>query len=249
MPTSALTGPQCLREGFRLVLSPGLRQFVILPVLVNLVIFAALIYFAVTQFDVWLEAFMPALPQWLAFLEYLIWPIFVALVVLIVFFSFTLFSTILAAPFNGFLAEKVEVVVRGEDLFPPFRWSELAAMLPRTVARELRKLRYFLPRAIGLLVLSFIPGLNLLAPPLWLAFGVWMMAVQYIDYPADNHKLGWDEMMGWLRERRWRSLSFGAVTYAALLVPGLNVLVMPAAVAGATVLWVRESGGRPIVPV
>ena len=49
-------------------------------------------------------------------------------------------------------------------------------------------------------------------------------------------------MMTWLRQRRWQSLSFGAVTYAALLVPVLNLLIMPAAVAGATLFWVREGG-------
>ncbi|WP_312441984.1 MULTISPECIES: sulfate transporter CysZ [Stutzerimonas] len=242
MPVSALSGPQYLREGLRLVLSPGLRLFVILPLTVNVLLFFGLIWFAVGQFSGWVDTFMPNLPTWLAFLEYILWPLFVMLVVLMVFFSFTMLANIIAAPFNGFLAEKVEVVVRGEDAAPPFSWAELLAMLPRTIGRELRKLGYFAPRALALLVLSFIPVLNLVAAPLWLLFGVWMMAVQYIDYPADNNKLSWADMMGWLRQRRWQSLSFGAVTYAALLVPVLNLLIMPAAVAGATLFWVREGG-------
>jgi CysZ protein len=151
-----------------------------------------------------------------------------------------LLANIIAAPFNGFLAEKVEVVVRGQDDFPPFSGAELMAMVPRTLGREMRKLSYFLPRAIALLILSFIPVLNILAAPLWLVFGVWMMAVQYIDYPADNNKMSWDDMLAWLREKRWQSMSFGGITYLALLVPGLNIVMMPAAVAGATLFWVRE---------
>src|SRR5690606_40379990 len=170
------------------------------------------------------------------------WPLFVALVLLIVFFTFTLLANLIAAPFNGFLAEKVEVVVRGEDPFPTFRWGELAAMVPRTLGRELRKLAYFLPRALALLILSLIPGVNVLAAPLWILFGIWMMAVQYIDYPADNNKLGWNEMLAWLREKRWQSLGFGGIVYLALLIPFVNILVMPAAVAGATLFWVRERG-------
>jgi len=242
MPLPALSGPHYLGEGLKLVLSPGLRLFVLLPLTVNLLLFAGLITLAVRQFEQWVGALMPNLPEWLAFLDYLLWPLFVALVVLIVFFSFTLLATTIAAPFNGFLAEKVETVVRGEDNFPPFHWRELVEMVPRTFAREWRKLVYLLPRMLFLLLLTFIPVVNLLAPPLWLLFGVWMMAVQYIDYPADNNKLSWDDMLAWLRARRWQSLSFGGITYAALLVPGLNLLVMPAAVAGATVLWVREGG-------
>lgn len=248
MPAPALTGPQYLGEGLKLVLSPGLRLFVLLPLTINLLLFAALIGFAVQEFSGWVDAFMPSLPDWLSFLQYLIWPLFVALVLVLIFFSFTMLANIIAAPFNGFLAEKVEVVVRGQDNFPAFSWAELMTMIPRTVGRELRKLAYFLPRAGALLILSFIPVVNLVAAPLWILFGIWMMAVQYIDYPADNHKLGWNEMLAWLREKRWQSLGFGGITYLALMIPFVNILMMPAAVAGATLFWVREGGDRQLAP-
>ncbi len=246
MPAPVLSGPQYLREGLKLVLSPGLRLFVLLPLLTNLVLFVGLIYFAGHQFSLWVDALMPSLPSWLSFLNYVLWPLFVVLVALMVFFTFTMLANIIAAPFNGFLAEKVEAVVRGIDNSPPFSWAELAAMVPRTLAREMRKLGYFLPRAIALLILSFIPVLNLIAAPLWLLFGIWMMAIQYIDYPADNHKLGWNEMLAWLREKRWQSMSFGGIVYLALLIPVVNVLMMPAAVAGATLFWVRERGDEAL---
>jgi CysZ protein len=248
MPAPALTGPQYLGEGLKLVLSPGLRLFVLLPLTVNLLLFGALIGFAVQEFSGWVDAFMPSLPDWLSFLQYILWPLFVLLVVVLVFFSFTMLANIIAAPFNGFLAEKVEVVVRGQDDFPAFSWAELMAMIPRTVGRELRKLAYFLPRAAALLILSFIPVVNLVAAPLWILFGIWMMAVQYIDYPADNHKLGWNEMLAWLREKRWQSLGFGGITYLALMIPFVNIIMMPAAVAGATLFWVREGGDRQLAP-
>ncbi len=244
MPTPALSGPRYLGEGLKLLLRPGLRAFVLLPLTLNLLLFVGLVTFAVGEFRHWVEVMMPSLPDWLRFLEYLLWPLFVMLVLAMIYFTFTLLANLIAAPFNGFLAEKVEVVVRGRDDFPPFRWGELLAMIPRTLRRELRKLGYFLPRAAALLVLSVIPGLNLVATPLWVLFGVWMMAVQYIDYPADNHKLGWDEMLAWLRQKRWQSLGFGGAVYVALLVPFLNILMMPAAVAGATLFWVNEGGER-----
>jgi CysZ protein len=239
-----LSGPQYLREGFRLVLSPGLRWFVVIPLAINLLLFGLLISFAVRQFGGWVDTFMPSLPSWAGWLEYLLWPVFVLLVLVIVFFTFTTLTSIISAPFNGFLSEKVEMVARGQDNAPPFRWSELLAMVPRTLGREMRKLAYFLPRALVLLVLSFIPVVNLVAVPLWVLFSVWMMAVQYIDYPADNNKLSWQDMLAWLREKRWRCLSFGGIVYLGLLVPLLNLLVMPAAVAGATLFWVRERDNR-----
>ncbi|WP_371920844.1 sulfate transporter CysZ [Pseudomonas sp. v388] len=247
MPAPALSGPQYLSQGLKLVLSPGLRLFVLLPLSINLVLFCGLIYLAIHQFGMWVDTFMPALPDWLSFLSYILWPLFVALVLLMVFFSFTMIANIIAAPFNGFLSEKVEAVIRGVDESPDFSWGELAAMVPRTLAREARKLGYMLPRMLGLFILSFIPVVNLIAAPLWLLFGIWMMAIQYIDYPADNHKLGWNEMLAWLKSKRWQSLSFGGIVYAALLVPGVNLLMMPAAVAGATLFWVRERGEEALL--
>lgn len=238
MSARIFSGPEYLSAGFKMISQPGLRRFVILPLLINVLVFAGLLWFAFSRFGAWVDALIPSLPAWLSFLNYVLWPLFVALVLLMVFFTFTSLANLIASPFNAFLAEKVEIVARGKDPFPPFSWKELAAMAPRTIWRELRKLGYFLPRALGLLVLSLIPGINLLAAPLWLLFNIWMMAAQYIDYPADNNKVSWPALLDWLQRNRWASLSFGGITYLAVMVPVFNLLAMPAAIAGGTLLWV-----------
>lgn len=51
MSAPVLSGPDYLREGLKLVLSPGLRLFVLLPLAINLILFVALIGFAVRQFS------------------------------------------------------------------------------------------------------------------------------------------------------------------------------------------------------
>ena len=238
MSAQPFGGPHYLSAGFNMIMRPGLRIFVLLPLSINIAVFFGLIYFAVQRFNGWVAQLMPNLPNWLSFLDYLLWPLFVALVLLMIFFTFTTIANLIASPFNSFLAEKVEIVARGEDHFPPFSWAELLAMVPRTMAREMRKLGYFLPRALGLFILSLIPGVNIIAAPLWVVFNIWMMAVQYIDYPADNNKVSWTVMLEWLRSKRWLSLGFGGITYLALMVPLFNLIAMPAAIAGATLLWV-----------
>lgn len=236
---SLSSGANHLVHGLQLILRPELRRFVILPLLVNLGLFIGLLVMAMHYFELWLQWLIPSLPDWLGWLNVLLWPVFVALLGLILFFCFSVVCNLIAAPFNGLLSEKVELLLRGPHASVPE--MPLLQLVPRTLSREMQKLAYLLPRALGLLVLSFIPGPNLLAPPLWLLLGVWMMAVQYIDYPADNNLYSWKAMLDWLRARRWSSLGFGGAAYLALLVPGLNILLMPAAVAGATSLWVKES--------
>lgn len=248
MSVNLFSGPDYLAAGFKMINQPGLRRFVVLPLTINILVFTSLLWYAFSRFNGWVEAFVPSLPDWLSFLNYVLWPLFVALVALMVFFTFTTLANLIASPFNAFLAEKVEIVARGKDPFPPFSWTELAAMAPRTLWRELRKLGYFLPRALGLLILSLIPGVNLVAAPLWLLFNVWMMAVQYIDYPADNNKVSWPAMLHWLRQHRWASLSFGGITYLAVMVPVFNLLAMPAAIAGGTLFWVDGNPNNDLDP-
>lgn len=236
-----MTGVQYLYKGSCLLVQPGLRVFVLAPLAINCLLFAGLFYVLTQQFGMWMDGLMASLPGFLAPLEYLLWPLCLLLLLLMVFFAFTLVGNLVAAPFNGFLAEKVAVVVTGQDCSPAFHWAELLSMVPRTLVRELHKLGYFLPRILLLMVFSLIPVINLLAVPLWLLLGIWMAAVQYLDYPADNQQLSWQETLAWIRQRRWKSLGFGAGTYVALLVPGLNLLVIPVAVVGATLFWIDES--------
>ena len=235
---SLYSGASCLVSGLQLILRPELRRFVMFPLLINLLLFIGLIVLCSHYFEIWLNALLPSLPYWLGWLNFILWPIFIALLGMMLFFGFSVVCTLIAAPFNGLLAERTELLLRNSVASTP--QPGLLELIPRSLGRELRKLGYLLPRAIGLLVLSFIPGLNLIAAPLWLLLGVWMMAVQYIDYPADNNLYSWDNMLDWLRQRRASSLGFGVAAYAALLLPGLNILLMPAAVCGATALWVKE---------
>ena len=240
MSPSVLIGASYLTSGLGLIARPGLRWFVLLPLSVNIIVFAGMLYGLIQQFDQAMTLLVPSVPDWLQWMEYVLWPVFVVLLLVMVFFTFTLIAGLLAAPFNGLLSEKVEQQLRGQSIESPFSWRELIAIAPRTFQREWQTLGYFLPRTLGLVILSFIPMGNLLAAPLWLLWGVWMVSVQYVDYPADNHQFSWSETLSWLRERRWATLGFGSVTYLALLIPGLNLLIMPAAVAGATQFWVQE---------
>lgn len=91
-----------------------------------------------------------------------------------------------------------------------------------------------------MLILSVIPGLNVAAAPLWILFSAWMLAVEYADYPMANHGLRFARQRELLSQRRFLSLGFGAAVMLALVVPILNFVVIPAAVAGASVMWVER---------
>lgn len=237
--SAALSGPDYLRQGWQRVRQPGLRRFVVIPLLLNLGVFATLIGWGVRQFNIWMAQLMATVPQWLSFIEWLLWPLFALLVLLVLFFGFSMLANLIASPFYGFLAEKVAEQERGE-VSAPTSLRDIMLVVPRALGRELRKIGYYLPRLLILLLLSFIPLVNLVASPLLLIFGVWMMAVQYIDFQADNDQVSFIDMLRWMRGKRMVSLGFGLPVYVGMLIPLVNLLVMPSAVAGSTLLWVRE---------
>jgi CysZ protein len=87
-----------------------------------------------------------------------------------------------------------------------------------------------------------VPVLNALSPFLWMAFTSWMLAVEYLSYPMENNGLTFNDVRKRVTERRAASLGFGFAVLCAMMIPFVNFLVMPAAVAGATALWAETRG-------
>jgi CysZ protein len=132
--------------------------------------------------------------------------------------------------------EKTELYLTKEAVQEESGLADVLKTIPASLMRELHKLKYYLPRFILLLILSFIPGINVLS----FIFAAWMMAIQYVDYPMDNHKIVFKDMLSLIKSRNLSAIGFGAVVMLSLMVPVLNFVVIPAAVCGASLFWVNE---------
>tara|TARA_B110000037_G_scaffold18458_1_gene19162 strand:+ start:417 stop:1064 length:648 start_codon:yes stop_codon:yes gene_type:complete len=191
----------------------------------------------------WMDGVVSWLPSWLSGITWILWVLFILLFGVAVFFGFNLLANFIAAPFNGLLAEKVQLHLTGQDLGES-GLGAIMASIPRSLGREISKLTYYLPRLLVLVVLSafslFIPVLNVIVALLWLVFGAWMMVIQYIDYPMDNNGLSFRAMRRSLNQQRLLHLGFGGGVSILLMIPLLNFFAMPIAVAGATALYVAE---------
>jgi len=238
-------GANGLLKGFALLNASGLRRFVVVPLLINILVFSVSIWVLVQQFTPLVDKWISYLPGWLSWLEWLFWLIFAIAALLLVFYTFALLANLIAAPFNGLLAEAVEKHLTGQPLPPSGSLIIVFKEFPGAIIDELRKLSYFLLRAIPLLILFWIPLVNLAAPFIWLLFSAWMLALEYCDYPMGNHNLRFKEQRALLGRRKLLGFGFGGATLLGTMIPLVNFLVMPAAVAGATSLWVtqlKESG-------
>lgn len=228
-----------LMAGYGIISQPGLRRFVIIPLIINLLFFVAL-FFTLKHFVVELNAWLAGyLPTWLQWLSGVIWVLFFITFMLIFLYAFVMLANIVAAPFNNLLAEKVEHYLTGK--LPPQRtFTQNMMDIPRVIERQLMIMLYFVPRALVLGILFFIPVINIFAAALWFGFSAWFMAMQYLDFPTDNHRVPLRDVRAWMSTRKWLSLEFGACILGAMMIPGLNLVTMPAAVAAATKFWIEE---------
>lgn len=231
-------------EGWRLVRLPGIRRFVIVPLLLNIVLMGGAFIWLFWQLGKWVPALMTLIPGWLQWLSYLLWPLCMISIVLIFSYFFSTVANWIAAPFCGLLAEQLEARLTGKPL-PDSGWGALVRDLPRIMKREWQKFVWYLPRALGLLLLHFIPGFGqTVAPLLWFLFSAWMLSIQYCDYPFDNHKVSFREMRQALKQHKTDNMQFGALVSLFTLVPILNLAIMPVAVCGATAMWVDRYRGQ-----
>ena len=240
MRGNALHGAGYVVRGARLLAHPRLRPFVLIPLLVNILIFSSLIGWGYAWLSETLEQTLATLPEWLRFLEWLIWPLVVVATGLITGYLFTAVALVIASPFNTLLAEKAEELVTGRPVQGLEGLTGALIGVPRGIFREIAKLLYYVPMALFVLLLSIVPAVNAIAPLLWLLLGAWMMSIQFVDYPMDNHERSFADVKAAVRSRRLSSMGFGGLVALCTGIPIINFVVVPAAVVGATILWVEE---------
>ncbi|MEM7408433.1 MAG: sulfate transporter CysZ [Pseudomonadota bacterium] len=232
-----ISGALYLFRGLGLIARPRVRRFVVVPLAINIILFSTLIWWGAGSFSDWMDHLLP--PGW-ELLRVLLWPLFALAILLVGFYTFTLIGNFIAAPFNGMLAEAVERELTGRSLDGPGGLKGIAKEVAGSLGSELHKLGYVLKFMLPLALLFLVPGLNIIASVLWIGFSAWMLAISYADFPMANHGIRFRDQRARLADRRFLTLGFGGVVMAGTMIPFVNFLMIPAAVAGATAMWVEQ---------
>lgn len=229
------TGVKYLIAGFTLISKPGVRFYVLVPLLINTLLFTGVIIYGANQLGDLID-WLSSLWSWTEWFSWLLWPLFLIITLSVVFFCFSILANLVSAPFNGFLAEAVEASLTGKKNNHR-SLTGLARDIIDAIKSEATKFIYFIVRAIPLLLLLLIP---ILGPVIWFLFGAWMMALEYMDFPMANNGMLFPQIRQTLTSRRKLALGFGVAVMSLTLVPVINFIAMPVAVAGATKLWAEQ---------
>jgi CysZ protein len=226
MPNKIYHHISYLWQGWQLLKSPALRPFLLIPILINVLLYSIAFIMGYLYLDSWV---MKLIPDWISWLHWLIYPLFFVSFCVLGFFTFTIVANIIAAPFYAQLAAKTLVVIHAavDDNTPQHS-------LFKIWQAELSRTRYILTRTLLVLLLFVIPAVNLAAPFVWLLFSAWCIALEYFAFPLENKGILFGEQKKQLQTMKWSALIFGSFVMFGLSIPVLNIVIAPVAVIAAT---------------
>jgi CysZ protein len=241
-----LTGTRLLLRGIGLVTRrPRLLLLGLVPGVISLLVVLAavgtLLYFindvaaAVTWFaDDWSKDAQHAIRIFAA-----IGISAVAIVVAVL--TFTALTLTIGDPFYEAISKRIDDQFGGV--------TEAGAPWHRTLvwnlADSLRLVALSVASSVALFVVGFIPLVGqTVVPVIGAAIGGWLLAMEISGVPFNRRGLRLRDRRRVLRANRALALGFGLPVFLIFLVPFVAVLIMPGAVAGATLLARRVLGQR-----
>lgn len=239
-----VTGISYLFKAIPLLTKPGIKSYVIIPLLINIFFFSIGIYFGFAYFAEYMDNFLDTSNMWswvaaiVDVIKPLLYLIFGLALLVLIFYTFSIVANIIAAPFNSLLAEATEKHLTGQTIQDSSGFKQILKDLLPTILMEIRKLIYMILWSIPFLfILFFIP---IIGPLIWFLFTAWMMSLQYMDYPMANHQLNFAQQRALQGKKRWFSIGFGGITMGASMIPFVNFIIIPTAVIAATIIWVEQ---------
>ena len=234
-PSDLVLGAVLVFRGLRLCgRVPKLRRLTGVSALLTLMVWTAL---AVGLVLFWPDVFARLSPRPEGGFALVIWgamALFSGGVVLLI--GLSTLPPLLLAPLQDSLSEATEQALGVPAVAGEARgWVKANGV---AVGHTLVRVGVYLGGQVALLFLNLVPGLGSFAwtmlATLWTALWV---GVEYLDAPMVRHGHPFSHVRAVLRARPWLCLGFGLTVTGLLWIPGLNLVLVPAAGVAGTLLY------------
>ncbi len=215
----------------------SLIKYCLIPTLLTILTFIGVAVFFLYKYA-WIVSLFWAKPSsWLVVFWWVFYILFFFAAIIIGYVLFFVVQSIITAPFNDMLSERVEAIAYGNEP-QPFSWSFMLKGLGRTVAHELAKLGIYLIWILPMLLLLFIPVVGTIA----FTIGGFILtqrflAYDHLDYCMARRDWSFARKRALLKTHRSLTSGFGSAVATILLVPVVGLLSVPMAAVGGTLLF------------
>jgi CysZ protein len=165
--------------------------------------------------------------------------VFLALVAIAIL-SFAAIANLVGQPFYEAISERVERQLGGTPGLAGAAWWRRT---PRAVVESVVVLVLLLVTGVPLFVLGFVPVLGqTIVPLLGAVVSGYFLALELLAVPLERRGMRLRERLRFVWRHRAVTAGFGIATFLLFLVPLANVVAMPGAVVGGTLLVHRLMG-------
>ena len=222
---------------------PSLLKFVLIPFLINLIVFSGSIYLGLDFFNDRVVHLIPQGEAWYwAILYYFLWVLAVVVTAAMVFFSFTVVGNLISSPFNDLLSQKTERLLTGASDDGPFSLKVFWQDALRTLMVELKKISVFVAMMLFLLLLNLVPVIgSMIYSVLAVTLTLFFLVVEYMGFVFSRKRMNFGDQRRYIFSRKTTMLGFGTGVLALLAIPFLQFICIPLAVVSATRLWCDDS--------
>ncbi|VAX19860.1 hypothetical protein MNBD_NITROSPINAE02-749 [hydrothermal vent metagenome] len=230
-----------LLRGMKLILSEWrLLRLAALPLVVNILIFVIFFFsFNYFAYEISQWVFTQGDDVWYwHILSWITGILLFSLSLVVVIFGFVAIGLVVAAPFNDMLCAAIEEKVTGKTISINMSIMELALY---TMKNEGKKMVVIIAIQLVLILMNLIPVVGqflfLVLNPLFLMI---VAAFEFISFTLDRRGNSFAQKKDYLMSRLGLSLGFGLSVCITLIIPVVNFILLPVAVAGGT-LFVIEN--------
>jgi len=239
-----------LRAIWLLLKKPKLWQYLVIPILVNLILgtllYGSFLYWGLqgvesltTQLSQSLNQLIADLPNWLSFLEYIIlffsWLLRAILTILffvIIGFVLLQFGSVIGSPWYGKLSEQVEKQRLGDvTVIDVGIFKDIA----RALLFELKKILLALTVGLILFLVGLIPAVGGMVTTIGgLTLTATLVCLDCFDSTLERRRLQFREKLKTVYQNLPASASFSLLCLVLISVPLLNLLTIPLCIMAGT---------------
>jgi CysZ protein len=213
--------------------------------IINIVIYSCVFFFSyswlIGNIGSWLGAEEPGASFWIEALHVILVILTFLIVLFICYLLFTVFGSLITAPFNEEISQRVEEIVTNTKQHELGFWQDAYA----SIKGEVQKIAFYLIILFVLFLFNFVPVIgSVFSTVLGLIFSFFYNALDFLDYPLTRklatfrHKLKVTQKGGMI------TYGFGCIAFLMMFLPVVNVFMKPILVVAGTSLYYEKGYGK-----
>ena len=210
--------------------------------IINLVIYTCAFYFSynwlIANIGKWIGADQPGASFWIEALNVILLILTFIIVLFICYLLFTVLGSLVTAPFNEEISQRVEEIVTKNALQHKLGFWQDAYT---SIKGEVQKLVFYLIILFIFFLFNFVPVIgSVFSTVLGLIFSFYYNALDFLDYPLTRRLATFRHKLKVTQKGGLVSYGFGCMAFLMMFLPIVNVFMKPILVAAGTSLYYEK---------